>query len=625
MKLFLLENESSISGLRTVPGLDPSIDVVIAFNHLVCIQLTRTRSELKYIFCEELLDRDDFRMLHDATDRIADGWYKRDAEDYTLWEGVSCGDLVKGTLSRIYLLGILVKYGEIVRKALVRWPCCGEIVHDFSGGGISTHTWADEDGRFFNKGRLVELVARHWGINCRFVPPPQPLRSAFVAYRHSKSAPVGTTTFSRWIATTAVAIAQATLNVWSALLCRLLNVRQRVYLYHYSNNLGSILERVDRRFVLRTLPAKSMPWRRLLAGASFVDFDRIPAHLSDTDVAVLAGMERELAKQADNSHWREMFRIQGIDYFPIYQPVIAQLARTVLRELVHHMKRVRKGLREHRITKLILNDTLDEKNQAVVAACALEGVCSIFVDHGIMGLSHATRASDRAEPSLVISPGSFDPYRHRVPVVPLGNPCIDQYAQHRQRKIASVETILFLTFEDNFYARFDRFAYQERYYEEIFSIFDDILSLGVEILYKPHPGESQAYHEYLFEFFSVPAKRIRYVQRQPFADVIKKADLVVCNISSCLFEALAAGVPTVFLEPVVVEDALCPPLNGEPGKEVLRVTSGREVLEMVRSNRKDPTPLNRFVENFLDVQAPRYMGPLDGSAQRRIMDRVLAP
>lgn len=625
MKLFLLENEGSVEPLLGSREFVPGTDVIVAFNYLVCIRLRRMSATSSYIFCEELLAPEDYRYLHDATDRIALGWYKRKGEDLTLWQGVSCGGLVKGMLSRVYLLGILVKYGEIIRKALLRWPACRELAHDFCGGGISAHTWADEDGRYFNKGRLVELVARQAKVGCRFVQPPQPLRSAFVAQRESKAAPTGRAALVRHVTKSAVLFVEAAINVWSAVVRRARHTEQRIYLYHYSNNLGSMMKRVDGRFVLRALPGRAMPWRQLLSGVSFLDFDRVAFQLSDADRATHASMMKRIAAQVDDPNWLGLFQVRGIDYRPIYQPVIEHLVASAFRELVEHMGRVRKGLRTRGISKLILNDTLDERNQTVVAACALEGVYSIFVDHGIMGLSHATRASDRAEPALVISPGTYDPYRHRVSVEALGNPSIDQYAGYRQRKIASIETVLFLTFEDNFYARFDRFAYQERYYEEIFSVFDDLLSLGVEILYKPHPGESQAYHEYLFDFFSVPANRIRYVQRQPFYEVVKQADLVVSNISSCLYEAQAAGVPTVFLEPVVVSDALCPPLNGEPWKDVLRMNSGRELLELVRANRRDPAPLIRFLDRFLQVQAPRYMGPLDGSAQRRIMDRVLSP
>jgi hypothetical protein len=272
----------------------------------------------------------------------------------------------------------------------------------------------------------------------------------------------------------------------------------------------------------------------------------------------------------------------------------------------------------------VLNDTLDEQNQAVVAACQREGVLSVFVDHGIMGLSHGVHACDRAEPSIIISPGSFDPYRHRAPTVALGNPSMDAYAAHRGRNITKLRRILFLTFEDNFYARFDRFAHQERYYEEIFSIFPALLDSGFEILYKPHPGESRAYHDYLFQFFGVPAHRVEVVQHRSFIDVIREVDLVVSNVTSCFYEAQAAGVPTVFMEPAFNPDALCPPLNGTPWRDVLRASRGDELLQLILAHREDPAPLLEFLNRFLQEQAPLYMGPIDGSASARILDYVMA-
>jgi len=271
-----------------------------------------------------------------------------------------------------------------------------------------------------------------------------------------------------------------------------------------------------------------------------------------------------------------------------------------------------------------VNATLDERHQAVVTACRLEGVRSVFVDHGIVALNHALKVCDGAEPSVIITPGTANPYRSGVPTVALGNPSIDPYAGCRRGAIPALRRILFLTFEDNFYARLDRFAHQERYYEEIFSIFPALLRLGLEILYKPHPGESRAYHDCLFDFFGVPTERVAVVQHMPFVEVIRNVDLVVCSVTSCFYEAQAAGVPTIFMEPVFVAGALCAPLNGTPWKDVLRVARGEELLRLIQANKDSTSSLTDFLHRFLREQAPLCIGPLDGGAGARILEHVVA-
>ncbi len=81
--------------------------------------------------------------------------------------------------------------------------------------------------------------------------------------------------------------------------------------------------------------------------------------------------------------------------------------------------------------------------------------------------------------------------------------------------------------------------------------------------------------------------------------------------------------PDCFFEPVFIPDALCPPMNGVPGRDVLRIATGSELLELIRRNREDAAELNRFLDSFLDHVAPEYMGALDGEAGARLMRHVL--
>lgn len=615
MNLYFLENESSVGPLLASSDYRPGLDRVMCINWLAFIRMRQAGAGHLYNFGEELLSPGDMAALQEQVDAISFGWFRPGGQDLTRVKGISMGELAVGVPARLYFCGLILKYGEILRQAVQRWPGIDGVVHDLDGGGISVHMWADEDGSLFDKGRLVAMVAEQLGLPVVFLPPPQPLLAAFVANRKSKSKP------GRALGHRLRDSLQAISNGISCLRSIMHPKGRRIYLFPYSNNQGKLLDRLDRRFILESLPTRRIG-RLLLAGVGFLDFRRdVPA---DGPSSALPTGTALLATAAAEEACRQLFVFRGVDYFELWRQPLTAIADHLLPALADYTAAVRGHLRRENIGTLLLNDTLDERNRAVVAACHAEGVFSAFVDHGIMGLRHASRCCDRAEPDLVIKPGHYDPYRHRCRTLALGNPCMDAYAPGRPRPIKAIRRVLFLSFEDNFYARLDRFAWQEKYYEEIFAIFPALLAAGIEILYKPHPGETGAYHDYLFRFFDVDSSRVRNVHRSSFTEVIAEVDLVVSNISSCYYEAQAAGVPTVFMEPVLVADAVCPPLNGEPWQEVLRTTSGAELLELILKYKDAPAPLLRFLETFLKEQAPRYMGPLDGQVSARILDEVLA-
>lgn len=616
MKIFIIENESSICPLLKSDDYRKGKDRIVCLNWLAFILMRRAGKEHNYVFGDNLLSASDLKELQVQVDKIAFGWFKPNGHDKTIVEGISVGELAVGVLARRYFGGVILKYGEIIRQAVVAWPEVKSIVHDLEGPGISIHQWADEYGETFDKARLVNIVASQLGIPAVFRAPPNSLPSASVSYRAriSKSN-------SRGIRQLLKFGYSFFLKNISKLIRSISSVESRIYLFSYSINQNSLLPRIDRKFILNKIP-RGFILRSLLKGVSELDFNS--AHCPDS---LFSGQfiptgEDLLSAGLEDPVWRQLFIYKGLNYFEISRPALLAIAAQTLPDLSRYVIRVRYYLLHLRVGTVVLNDNLDEYNRAVIAACRSIGVHSIFVDHGLMGLKHSSLACVRAEPDLVITAGKFDPYDHKSMTLALGNPSLDCYAQRNLRSLKSIRRVLFLSFEDNFYARLDRFAFQEKYFEEIFSIFSTLQDAGIKILYKHHPSENHSYHEYLFNFFQIDTSQIEFVHQYSFSDLVGKVDLVVSNVSACFFEAQAAGVPTIFMDPAYVADAFCPPLNGEKGRDVLRVTSGRELLALIISNQEDPQPLFNFLENFLREQGTQYLGLIDGQASERIINEV---
>jgi hypothetical protein len=613
MKLLLLENESSIDGLKRFADYDPGTDRIICFNYLVAERLKRLAGVHSFLFCEDLLDTEAYGRLHEATDRIALGWFRLDGQDVSLHDGISYGDMVKAMFSHHFLLSVLMKYGELIRRAILTFPAVTEIWHDFSGKGTSSIAWGDEDGRYFNKARMVDIVAGQLERSTRYIEPPRPLQSAFVAYRMLQP--------RQGIRSVVLGLVERMLSAWSGLRNALGPRQQRIYLYPYIN-IASLARYLSPRIIL---PRISNRWvsAALLRGVGFLDFSSLPCALGDSEKQFLGTLESRFSGPCDAVVSRELFCFQGIDYQEVYQPVIRLLVADRIPALLRRVAQVRKGLAEQDIGCVVLYDTLDVWHKATMAACRAEGVTTVFSDHGLMGHRHAQRALDRPPPDVLILPGTYDPYEHGVRPVSLGNPALDPYPKAARRHVTGIRRVLLLSFEDNFYARLDRFAWQEKYYQELLPIIPVLCACGIEVVYKPHPSESPEYHDYLFRFFGIDPGLVKNVQMERFNSIVSEVDMVISSVSSCFFEAQAAGVPTVFFEPVFIPDALCPPMNGVPGRDVLRIATGSELLELIMRNREDAAELNRFLDSFLDHVAPEYMGALDGEAGARLMRHVL--
>jgi len=612
VNLFLIENDNTIEKVMLSECYTPGRDIVLCFNYLAYRAMEKQSGAHEYLFVEELLTRDDYEKLHSTMDEFALAWYKINGIDYTLFDDVSYGGITNGMFSRTYMLSILVKYGEIIRKALLKWPDIGTVYCDFSNNHNSFFIYEDDNGRFFNKPLLVEIVCKQLHLTCLPVDADIYIPSAIIgrisSARGHKSIKTKILDFFYRI------------QSWTQYyVLSSLAIGKKTYLHTYFN-MSEIMPHINGKFILSGILAIKY---LLTHPLSYLRFSDVPYQFGSRERFFLKQLRQIFL--SGTSHFGTDFVCNGICYYDIYKPAIKDLVLNIIPSLIIFAGQVRKAIKKCSINKVVIVEEIEETIRTLIGVCRREGVKTIFLDHGILGNNHAQKVFDRDKSDVVICSGPFY-VQHYQPLNPenrqcviRGNPSMDYYHSEKRKTISSIKNILFLTFEDNFYSRLDRFPYQEKYYKEIFSTFNELLDMGINIFYKPH-FENRLYHEYLFRFFDIVPARLNYIEERPFSELIYEMDLMVCNVSSCFYEAQAAGVPTIFMEPCFIKDALLPPLNGENGVEVLRVSCGSELLEIVKSNQNDPDYLNSFLDNFLKNHAPLYMGKLDGMAGKRIID-----
>jgi hypothetical protein len=607
MNLFLVNNDRTIDQIIQLPEYVPGRDCILCFNYLAYLRLKKEQGKHIFKFIEEIFTDQDYQLLHSKTDQFAFDWYRKDGIDRTEYNGISYGKLVQIMFSRTYNLSIKIKYAEAVRKLIKQTGKVEVIYYDFLNA-------KDSIFGVLNMPEVIRMIAQLEGTETRELKPdaiiPDTLFIGHILRENRQKRPL-----------LRLKLLPKYLINWISDVRGAFNGKVKVYLFDYPN-IETILNYYPHRLVITDVNKRLLRWPVVFSGLKFLQFEDVPYELSPQEQQFLDSLKNDFISDGDNARFGCDFMINGFDYKNVYKPVIEEIVLKVIPGLLIYAGQVKQGTKRANIKTILMRDCLDEKYRTVVAVCKQEKIKTVFVDHGIIGHSHAQRVADQSSPDEAVTTiASYNPYHFQSKLLVLGNPSMDPYPAQKRKKVTSIKKVLFLNFEDNFYARLDRFSYQEKFYEEVFTGFKDLLSEGIEIYFRPHSSDKD-YYEYLFKFFGVDPSKIMYATKGSFTDLIYEMDLLVTNISTCFFEAQAAGVPAIFMEPNFNKQAVLPPYDGVDGEEVLRMSTRLELVKLILSNRKDPQYLNNFLDKFLNKYAPKYMGPLDGMASNRIMEYV---
>lgn len=620
MNLYLIENDSSVDSILSSDHYSPGQDIIICFNYLCYLRLKKEKDNHLFFFTEDLLNKQDYKQLHNITDFFAQNWYKSNGIDQTLYQGLSLGKLVEITFSRTYMLSILVKYGEVIRKVVQKWPDIDTLYYDLCNSENYFFLYGDDRGKFFNKQMLVQSVAQQLKLKTYFLEAANLIPSKCVVYKHAFP-------LRRAIKQKIIFAIYSSISILIQIFYFNQKQKNQIYILGISHK-KSILSHLSPSLILSSHITWLTILKALFTGTSLLDFDQIKYRLNISEEAFIESLKEKFLKTNNEQFLNYTFSYNNIDYSPLYMNTVKDLIVNVFPHLLNYTGKVRKGIRKKHIGTIIINEENDEKLRAVLYASHLEGKQSVFVDHGIMGINQAQKVCNRDLSDVVVCSGDFyksyymDHSKHKREYHSFGNPSMDPYPIQKRKKISKIKNVLFLTYQYAFYGRLDRFAYQGKYFEEIYSTFDELDSLGIEIYYRPHPGERREYHDYLMNFFSVDQKKINYIDNQSFTSLIRDMDLVISNTSTCYFESIAAGVPTIFMEPYLIPGSLLLPCSSQNPEEVIRVSTGKEIIQIVKDNYKDPEKLNNFVERFLTLYSNNYIGQLDGNAWKRILDYI---
>ncbi len=615
MNIYLIGNDRTIDAVLDSSDYVAGRDVIICFNYLVLLRMQKEGSVHRAVFLEELLSDESYRQLHAATDVFAMEWYKVDGRDITEFEGTSFGLLVENMFPRKYMVNLLVKIGEVMRRAIERWSDASAFYCDFTDQGNAQRYEEGWNEQFFQKVRTAALVADQLGRPFHRMKAP-----AIVPPMYSRKA-ASTKSRLKGFLKKLFILGLNTIGAPARILSK-----PSVFVFGY-HNLQSIEPGEGKRLITNNYKFFQGSPRHLLSGGRVLDLEGRHISLDETAVRFLRGLQEQII--AKNSYKRsDMFTLNGISYYELYQPVLRDLVENVIPDLLRTIRYMRRSIRRYTIEQVMFIDTIDTISRAHLLACQQEGCKTLVVYHGLFdNVSEQEVVKRRIAPDVLVTPGdpAYSPQYldnfltpPRQVLANFGTPIIDPYVPEKRKRVTSIKKVLFLTMNDGFYCNMSRFPYQEKYLAEIMSIFGTLTTMGIEVHYRAHPGENMAYNRYVLDFLGVDVSSVHFSNGVSFHDLIYDMDLMVTNISTAFFESQAAGIPTVFFDPYYRHEAVQPPLNGVNGEEVIRMSTGSELLELIQRNQHDPRELNTFLDRFLNMYISRYVGPMNSHVGKRV-------
>ena len=314
MNLFLLENDKSITSHLVKPE-----DVVVCFNYLTYLSARKKLYCKEIHFIEELLSAEDYTDLQEATDVFTSLWYRTPDGDVSHYEGISYGDISRILSNKLYLTGVLVKYGEVIRLTVDQYGPSA-VYCDFTDSENTFYFNPNDRGKFFSKTNLVNSVCQQLGlpisiIECKF-PIPSGIISKYNPELIWKGSP------KNLIIRLFVFFLEQTINKINKLR---FNKKPRILIQNYPN-LASLLRTKGAHLFINAISIRNFfdHFRTSLLSTS-----TSRTSFSTGDKAFLFALKEESEKISN-----QLYIYNGIDYSMFYKRVAEQYIEFIIPNLI---------------------------------------------------------------------------------------------------------------------------------------------------------------------------------------------------------------------------------------------------------------------------------------------------
>ncbi len=571
---------------------------------------------VQVIWGPDLLEKKQIRKIEAFLNGYLKGWFMENGEDVSKAEGLSLGQYLSGQLSTIQKPPLIVVLGEICRKALAESAPGGVVFCDIRDGWTMFANQVPA-AEISPRRSMVKALAEAAEQSYRDLPVNRPLPDI-----HRNDKRTGLT--NPYVALVRSFVGGLRPSYLLPRLKAVLCQRDKLGVYVYFNHdlrliadrlveKGDLLVYGDRDNIPGVVPLRydhlwALPSKSL----------RKAAHrLSNTLESLVARKENPI------------FVYDGFDYGPFLLPGIRTFLKRKLPVDLIRMAQSIKLMQRFGIDLSVINgDTAPMF--AAMGYGKESGHKVVYVDHGVNIFLQGLRDIFLNQPHVTYITHGTDHLRAYGGNLPeqekprrplLGNPVT--VLMDRIRKLRTDppgRRVLMANYTPHYANHCGRFHDYDRYMRDLLIAARTLVERGASVTYRPHHGENPAYIFYMIEAMGLTG-RVSVNETGTFEEALPLHDVFVANTTSCIYQALYAGWPTVFFDPGMDMDYL---IGMPAATDIFRpvAQSPEQLVEMIEAAFDPTSEVGQFPAQFAGALAQRFVGPAADRSDQAIADFI---
>lgn len=581
---------------------------------------------IRTVWGESLLGREDSLETDRLGMEFLNRWYWENGTDVTRTGDVSFGKLLDWEIGRLVNPAFMVRTGEIIRLALETFPEAETVYSDLADGEGVDRTKSS----FRPLSRLAEHVVTSRGLTFRRLESVDPLPPLIIR-KHENS-------LARILKSYLGGFRPAWLKAKLGWLSSRGKETGKPVLYVFLGRGTELL--VDKLNGGRGL--RLVVNRTGIEGAGSLRYDHLLAFPTPAELKTAQKTIRHAESLSRSTNPNSDFRLNGISYGPILAGAAAAVIKSLIWKNLIVMAQARKLQNKVDFDGLVINGEAGFLMGALSDMNRDTGKAIYYVGHGMntylsnsvgtgFNSPHVTYIAcgkDHQAEYGVHLPESQKPRRPALgnPLTTLMNPVRGKCpAKHGKRLL-----ILGCGFPGH--ATASRARSSERHLADAFMAVRLLVEEGWTATYRGHPHHSQKLEKRIARDLGVEGI-VQWDRSQDLGDSLLEHDVVVTAFSSVYYQALYAGWPTIYYDPLVVKNDT--PETHFPEYLFVGLPAARDIEWPVATDREglvrmlreslDPHSLTAtFPGLFAGEYAERFIGPRAHAADAEIARFIAA-
>ena len=554
----------------------------------------------------DLLTPETIQDMDQFIDHYLRNWFLRDGLDLTKVSEFSMGEYVSGRLTLFQKPALILTLGEICRRALdaIEGQTRGTAVYSDIRDGESYFVNQMDRPEITPRRKLVKFISESYGLAYTDLDVEAPLPRFHRSDQRTGSSNIYVSMIRAFLGGFRLSFLIGRLKYH---LSHAHSQKVYVYLNHGIKLIAEILAQHEDIQVYAD--------RRDIPGVIPLRYDHLFAWPSPALRSAYYQLKCQFRNQNSQSANKEVFTFNDFNYGAfLLQGIGIFLSRQLPSELIK-MAQGLKLLKKFKGGVVEINGDTPAMYTSMGYAREM-GVKVIYLDHGMNIFTQGFRRSFINQKSVTyISHGhdhrhiyGSDLPNHSKPARPvLGNPATTVMNQIRGRRtIPSRNRVLFSNYTPGYANNCGRFHYSDRYMRDLMMVAVRLIEMGKKISYRPHHAENPAYVDFVIKEAGL-AGQVLIDTTPEFQDSLIKHDVFIANTTTCVYQALYAGWPTIFYEPMLDHDYFV----GLPiAQNIYRpIAHNPEVLlDLIVEAFDASSEIACFPEKFATELAPRFIG-----------------